>query len=321
MAERTPISGLSPAENSRAAVPASGGGSMTTAADRVALARAAAAFHKPSRHREALNMPVLGDRAHMKKSVYGKVSRRLGIELVAAKAIDSTTRLAFVWEPRIHGRDVQAEKRIRRIRRRHKRIRLVNATDFDDDKRVVQEIFAECFGYSLGLDASSYGGMIVKKSRTNATHDGTIVAGPIATPDADYVYQVVVDNVVSGQLVEDIRMAIVGYTPIFCYLKYRPVNHRFANENTHAQLAAVHDVASAAELAKIARFVRAIGLEVGEIDVLRDRASQRLFVVDANNTPYGPPNGINDRDRRIALSWLSSAFAAEYLSSGDIGVG
>lgn len=48
------------------------------------------------------------------------------------------------------------------------------------------------------------------------------------------------------------------------------------------------DIFSAAELAQLLDFGARIGLEYGELDVLRDRDSGRIYVVDVNRTPYGP---------------------------------
>lgn len=37
------------------------------------------------------------------------------------------------------------------------------------------------------------------------------------------------------------------------------------------------------------RLCRALGLDYGELDVLRDVEDGKLYVVDVNNTPWAPP--------------------------------
>ena len=55
------------------------------------------------------------------------------------------------------------------------------------------------------------------------------------------------------------------------------------------------------ELNKIHRFCAKIGMDYGEVDVLRDRDDGRIYIVDANNTPSGPPSPISDSDGNIAV--------------------
>jgi hypothetical protein len=62
------------------------------------------------------------------------------------------------------------------------------------------------------------------------------------------------------------------------------------------------------------RFCGRLGVEYGEVDALRDRDTGRLFVVDCNNTPDGPPNGINKAVGKIAVDTISEAFWKEFLT-------
>ena len=57
-------------------------------------------------------------------------------------------------------------------------------------------------------------------------------------------------------------------------------------------------VFSADELAMIARFNARMGLDWGGLDILRDRADGRIYIVDVNKTDLGPV---------IALSWSDKA--------------
>ena len=44
-----------------------------------------------------------------------------------------------------------------------------------------------------------------------------------------------------------------------------------------------------------------MGIDYGELDILRDNNDGRIYIVDANNTPSGPPNGLTDVQECLAL--------------------
>ena len=117
-----------------------------------------------------------------------------------------------------------------------------------------------------------------------------MVACPIAVAEPGVAYQVLVDNVAGDGTVLDCRVPIVGGRIPFVYLKRRPLGARFANANTAVTVAAAEELFSGAERDRLLAFARAMGLGIGgEIDVLRDAGSGRLYVVDANWTSWGPP--------------------------------
>ena len=45
-----------------------------------------------------------------------------------------------------------------------------------------------------------------------------------------------------------------------------------------------------------------------EFDVLRHKGNQKIYIIDVNKTPYGPPEPLNKRDQEKALKILSNAF-------------
>ena len=49
-------------------------------------------------------------------------------------------------------------------------------------------------------------------------------------------------------------------------------------------------------------------MDYGEVDVLRDSTDGRIFIVDANNQPSGPPSPISDDEGKVAVMRLSQAF-------------
>ncbi len=173
--------------------------------------------------------------------------------------------------------------------------RVLNGACRDISKKHGARVFAEVFGYTLTVDPETYVGPMVKKSNINAFHDGSIVTGPLHEASADFVYQKLVDNVVDGR-VRDLRIPVFGDIIPYCLDKRMPIEDRFTNETGSATICELADILAPEEVAMILRFCRAVGLDYGELDVLRDNADGRLYIVDVNNTPYGP------LDRHIEVS-------------------
>ena len=165
------------------------------------------------------------------------------------------------------------------------------------------------FGYGLAIDPTRHCGAAVVKSELNGRHDGRIIECPIAAPERDRVYQRLVDNTFDGREFVDIRTPVVGGKAPFVYLKRRTRDLRFSNDNHRVDLALVDAMLSKDEQVKIADFTRAIGLDFGGLDVLRDREDGRIYIVDANKTDMGPPSALSAQDKLKAMRGIADAFA------------
>lgn len=188
-------------------------------------------------------------------------------------------------------------------------VKLVNFSCRDVSKTNVARASATAFGRQLAVDPATFTGPVVEKSEINAAHDGRIVQCPTpAIPGR--VYQRVIDNRMPSNmsLVEDLRTCTVGGKPVVVFLKRREVTKRFLNTNVEVILRAPEDVFSSAEIEQIGAFTREIGLDWGGVDVLRDRADGKLYIVDANKTDMGPPIALNLPDKLKATRMLSAAF-------------
>ena len=69
-----------------------------------------------------------------------------------------------------------------------------------------------------------------------------------------------------------------------------------------------HTVLTAAEQAQLAAFARAMQLDWGGLDVLRDNKDGRLYVVDVNKTDMGPPIAMAMDDKIRVTQRLATAF-------------
>jgi len=129
---------------------------------------------------------------------------------------------------------------------------------------------------------------------------------------ADKTYQVLVDNEVEGGLVEDLRCCIVGGKPAIVFRKRRQLERRFLNENAFVELDTPENTYSEDEIRLISQFATEIGLEWGGVDVLRDRLSGKIYIVDANKTDMGPPIALKLSDKLKATRRMAKALIAAF---------
>jgi len=189
---------------------------------------------------------------------------------------------------------------------------IINARSTDISKHRVAAVFEAVFGYALEVDPTSYVGPMVEKSDLNAHHDGRIVEGPLPPGAAKpgTVYQRLIDTrTPDGEHVVDHRIPLYGGRVPLVYVKRRDVRTRFSNWNKQVQIHRPESVMSPDELSRLGRFAEVMGIDYGELDVLRDRDG-RIYIVDANNTPAGPPNGLTPEQRVEATSLLAGALDA-----------
>ncbi|MES2034675.1 MAG: hypothetical protein V4466_10905 [Pseudomonadota bacterium] len=180
----------------------------------------------------------------------------------------------------------------------------------DVSKSHVARVFEQVFGYPLALDPALARGPVVEKGEANGVHDGRIVEAPCPAR-TDKTYQRLIDNTAAcGRFVDDLRTPCVGGAPVLVFIKRRPTVDRFANHNSSVSLVTPAAVFSADEIEAIGRFCMAMQLDWGGLDILRDRASGRLYVVDVNKTDMGPPIALPLAAKLRATRLLGDALLA-----------
>ena len=266
---------------------------------------------RPARHSlsalssEGPFLVVCGEYHHFRQSVLGKINpgNFRALDLANWIANGRPGPAAFIrWAPYSH---YQIHDEVRSLIPSEAHI--VNDTSFSCSKDNVHRHFAAVFGRRLDIDPLTYCGPAVMKSKRNATHDGVITEFPRSEVLNDRVYERLIDNRHDENLILDIRLPLIFGKPPLAYLKYRLIGTRFSNENASCELVDPANILSQDELRLCGEFARSIGLEYGELDVLRDRNSREIFIVDANNTPFGPPNGLPDDQAKDALKALGEA--------------
>ena len=210
---------------------------------------------------------------------------------------------------------------------------VVNLNCQDVSKSFINQIFYEAFGYSIAVDPLTYTGKCVVKSNLNAQHDGKIISCPIEQiedSESEVVYQKLVDNELQEGKVVDYRVPIFKQVIpfVYVYLKHNKTEtQRFFGYPSliSVQVVETSTIFNIDEISKILSFCKKLGLDYGELDILRDKIDQQIYIVDANNTPSSrllfeplqlPPKKclLDAGDRKIALEKMAEAFQKEFLN-------
>jgi hypothetical protein len=180
----------------------------------------------------------------------------------------------------------------------------MNALCLDISKSTVDRLWRGVSGRGLSLDPLTTSGPMVVKSEENAMHDGRIIWGPIRQREPGIVYQRLVDNR-QGDHFACLRPVILGGRIVLTYHKSSPLDDRFSSVPPRTRLADP-DVFSHNETDAILELAARIGLDYGEMDVLRD-ADGAIYVVDVNKTPTWPRN-MDEAERKDADRRMAAAF-------------
>ena len=189
---------------------------------------------------------------------------------------------------------------------------VVNLHNRDISKERVDRIHQEIFGYNTRIDPTQYQGKAVRKSDINAIHNYAVIECPIVETQTGDFYQILINNEVeNGTRVEDIRVPVIKGTLDFVYLKHRDIKVRFKNP-IYCKPTPIEKLLSQYEIDLLNQFIERFQLDYGEMDVLRNRDDGKIYVIDVNNTPQGPPSGITPKDAEWALNKMAQTYAQRF---------
>lgn len=192
---------------------------------------------------------------------------------------------------------------------------VINRQCMDISKKYVDSIHATVFGYSTIIDPKTHVGPAVAKSDINALHDGEIVRCPLSKTSEKAVYQIVIDNETETGEFLDYRVPVIGGDIPLVYAKYKKKEVRFTNDVHRSTMHSPEDIFSKEEFSCIVQLATKMGAEFCEFDVLRDKFSGRIYVIDVNKTPYGPPKGLTSAEHNGAIDLLTQAFQRAFIPS------
>lgn len=188
----------------------------------------------------------------------------------------------------------------------------------DISKRHVDATQRAIFGHGAEVDPHTWHGRCAVKTDENARGRGGVIDCPIDDPDPQMVYQRLIPCTEHGGTEQgrtvNYRVPVIAGTLPLCYVLDRaPIVEHLKTEATACRLIETDDLFSEDEQRKILAFCDALGMDFGELDVLRDDADGRLYIIDANKTPAGMGIAYRHRwtpaQRREALRRLAEAFA------------
>jgi hypothetical protein len=188
--------------------------------------------------------------------------------------------------------------------------RAINARLLDISKRHVNEVHGRVFGYDLSPEPGT--AELMEKSDDNAAHDGRIVDHPSGQPGV--VTHRLIDNRLTEHVVVDHRVSVMNGRIVYDIVRHRPIHDRFrhVSQNRLAIVVEPSSQFSDVEQAHLVAMAEAMGADWADLDVLRDRNSGRVYVVDVNGTPAAPSDGL--RDDELASYWrLQETGLAELL--------
>jgi hypothetical protein len=262
------------------------------------------------RRSKQLRVPVYFTKAPHPYTVCYRILHRLGIGFRVGVPKKRDPALVFLWEDATFVQPLKTGPRTAEWT-------VVNGECLDISKERVDTIHEQVFGYSLRVDPRTFTGRMVEKSNLNGVHDGREIDGPLAAPNPKSVYQRVVENLSPGEVLRvdvpsemicDLRLLVFSGEIPLAYLQKRLRANRFGYSNFLTSIAQVSAVLEPAEIGRIVEFCRRFGLDYGEVDVVRDAADGRVYVLDINKTPLGPPKSLSAEDFEWALALSEKAF-------------
>lgn len=193
--------------------------------------------------------------------------------------------------------------------------RWINGRCLDIRKSTVAKIFTDITHQDFLVNPTEFHGRMVEKSEKNYAHDGKIIEGPIAYQDSEKVYERLIDNEIpESHEVEDLRTIIVGSTIPLVYKIRRDRDERFEGYGSHTVMTSVNEVFSKKEQEQLIEFAKQIGLDFGEMDVLRDQKNKLIYVVDVNKTTVSPPADLKFKEKTKALQTIGKTFEEAFFN-------
>ena len=187
---------------------------------------------------------------------------------------------------------------------------LWNAHCSDIRKSTLERSHLAAFGYGMAVDPTSFEGPMVIKSEFNARHDGKVIHGPIADSDIQQhcVYQLDIKNSDETGQHFDYRLVFIRGSIPLAYKKYKAAESRFTNQCASAQIISVNTALDHQEIQFIGTMMHSLHVDYAELDALRDAQTGKLFVIDVNPTPWGPPAELPYEEKRVAIQTMAKAF-------------
>jgi len=212
-----------------------------------------------------------------KKATISRICKKLGYNYTNNPL--SKYKLAINWEYATYRKSNKVLEDIA------KQKKVLNLKSLDINKLLVDAVFKEVFGYGTEINPLTFEGKAVKKSVINALHNYEIIDCPIAEKEEGFIYQILIDNNTPEGQILDFRLALINQKIPYVLKKYHPKGSRFKNVVDNIETRTAEEVFSSEEIKKFLEFSAKINIDYGELDVLRCNKTQKIYIIDVNNTP------------------------------------
>ncbi|MGB0999445.1 MAG: hypothetical protein ACPG4W_02990 [Flavobacteriales bacterium] len=191
----------------------------------------------------------------------------------------------------------------------------VHCTDISKEK--VDREFERIFDYGIQVNPLKYSGLCVEKCNENAGGIINEIQCPIQEKKPDFVYQKVIDNAVNSDYIADMRVLIFGSDIPFVIDKWIPKVTRYKKKVDTDLPVKYHykkaqELLSAEEQKQILKLAKRMGLDCGEMDVLRDASDGKIYVVDVNKTPTMKISRFSEAEQVLVLNDLRHYFSKHF---------
>ena len=253
-----------------------------------------------------LKIYLHGNITHFAKSCMAFMLEKQNV-LISKKGIRNDLDGAIFWNPRM-----DREKNTTFTKEIANRFHFINFFLINTDKDYVANVFDNFFKQKLMVNPETYEGYCIAKHNSNGTKSCIFLKCPINANEIfkNHTYQKLINftSKEDPEILHELRVSIFGNIIPFVFFKKREKSLRFTCKNIEVEIAPGKKYLSEKEMKKILLYCRRIGLEYGEVDVLRSDSDNNIYIIDVNNTPHWPPNNLSEVDKNIALNLFWNSF-------------
>jgi hypothetical protein len=252
-----------------------------------------------------LKVYIYGNYPHFEKATAYFMLRKAGANFV--NKFDRNADIGWFWDSQI-----KLDKKTDKMFDFTKDLRFLNFFLVNTSKEYVARSMEEHFGYTFKINPRTFNGYCIAKHNGNGTKSCFFLKCPINADEVfhDHCYQKIINysNKSDSSTLYELRVPIFKNIIPFTFFKTRNKGLRFTSKNRSMEIVPATAHLSEQECQDIIMYCRRIGLEYGEIDILRSDDDGRIYIIDVNNTPWWPPNKLGDVERNIALNMMWNAW-------------
>ncbi len=258
-----------------------------------------------------LKVYIYGNYPHFEKATAYFMLQKAKVEF-SSEFKKNYYDIGWFWDARI-----TVDKTSKKCREFSEHIRFINLFLIDTSKEFVARAMEQYFGYSFKIDPKTFDGYCIAKHNGNGTKSCFFLKCPINADEIfhDHCYQKIINFScpTDKNTLYEIRVPIFKYIIPFTFFKTRNKGLRFTSKNRSMDITPATKHLSEEECQKILSYCRKIGLEYGELDILRCDETNQIYIIDVNNTAWWPPNKLENIERNIALNMMWNAWLEVFL--------